>query len=234
MKNSATVITSIIALFIVTLGCSKLASVGVVNMFEADNAAKAAAAIKEKVHSDNIKVIRAEVRKNSMSITIQSPDNPRNMDEYVYEKGSVTGPKPVQAMSIGNLDMTAEKYTLTDIGDINFAAIPQTAQKAIASSGLDGGQIDLISMEDENSSTIHPKTEADKKRDAEELKKKVKEKQDECSKLTASNDCSRQLFLLQTGFANTKLELGWRIFVESPRGRKDFYAYKHGEIVDKK
>ena len=39
-----------------------------------------------------IGVIMAEVRKDSMKITIQAPDNPKNMDEYTCEKGRASGP----------------------------------------------------------------------------------------------------------------------------------------------
>src|SRR5215471_17892642 len=126
MRNFAVPTAAFLLLLSVALGCKQLANAGAVNLFQSDNAAKAAAAIKTKVGVDKVKVIRAEVRQDSMKVTVQAPDNPKNLDEYTYEKGLATGPKPVQVVSIGNLDMTADKYHVTDLADINFAAIPDT------------------------------------------------------------------------------------------------------------
>src|SRR5436190_8334890 len=137
MRNLSALCTAFVMLLAVVLGCKQLAKIGDVNLFQGDNAAKAAAAIKSKVGADHVKVIRAEVRKDSMKITVQVADNPKNMDEYTFEKGRATGPKPVQAMSFGNLEMTADKYHVTDLNDINFAAIPDTVHKAITRSGLE-------------------------------------------------------------------------------------------------
>jgi thiamine phosphate synthase YjbQ (UPF0047 family) len=173
-----------------------------------------------------------------MKITVQSPDNPRNMDEYTFEKGRASGPKPVQAMSLGNLEMTGDKYHVTDLGDINFAAIPDTVQKAIARSGLENGQVDLISMENSYAETVNPSLKADKKRKAEDLKKQIQDKIAECVK-SISNKCSDELHQLQKqqmasmlGGGERQWDLAWRLFVEGPRGRKDFYADKQGNIVD--
>src|SRR5262245_27253517 len=175
MRNLSTLCAALVVLLLAVLGCKQLASVGNTNLFEGDNAAKGAAAIKSKVGVDHVKVISAEVRKDSMKITIQAPDNPRNMDEYIYEKGRAGGPKPVQAMSLGNLEMTADKYHLTDLSDINFAAIPDTVQKAIARSGLENGKVDLISMENAYAETVNPGLKAEKKRKADELKKQIED-----------------------------------------------------------
>src|SRR3954471_9151956 len=139
MKNLATTGTAMLVVLTAMLGCKQLTNLTNVDMYQGDGAAKAAAAIKDKIGADKIGVIRAEVRKDSMKITIQAPDNPRNMDEYTYEKGRAAGPKPVQAMSFGNLEMTGDKYHVTDLADINFAAISDTAQKAIERSGLENG-----------------------------------------------------------------------------------------------
>jgi len=95
MRNLSTLCAAFIVLLLAVLGCKQLANVGEVNLFQGDHAAKAAAAIKSKVGIDHVKVISAEVRKDSMKITIQAPDNPKNMDEYTYEKGRAAGPKPV-------------------------------------------------------------------------------------------------------------------------------------------
>ncbi len=79
----------------VVLGCSSLIPRGG-NLFEGDNAAIAAAAIKKKVGTAKVRVIRGEIRPNVMKLVIQSEANPKDQDEYTYERGSVTGPEPVK------------------------------------------------------------------------------------------------------------------------------------------
>jgi hypothetical protein len=238
MKNLLTMCTAILVVLFAVLGCKQLAGVGSVNLFQGDGAAKAAAAIKTKVGVDHVKVISAEVRKDSMKITVQAPDNPKNMDEYTFEQGRAAGPKPVQAMSLGNLEMTGDKYHITDLSEINFAAIPDTVQKAITRSGLENGQVDLISMENAYAETVNPNLKAEKKRKADELKKQIQEKTTECFKSAASK-CMDELHQLQKQQMNSTMgtearqwDLAWRIFVEGPRGRKDFYADKQGNIVE--
>jgi thiamine phosphate synthase YjbQ (UPF0047 family) len=238
MRNLSTLSVGFAVLLFAVLGCKQLTRVGDVNLFQGDGAAKAADAIKSKVGTDQVKVIRAEVRKDSMKITIQAPDNPRNMDEYTFEKGRASGPKPVQAMSLGNLEMTGDKYHVTDLKDINFAAIPDTVQKAIARSGLENGEVDLISMETTYAETVHPDLKAEKKRQADELKQQILDKTNECVKTTASK-CMDELHQLQKQQMNSMMgkqerqwDLAWRIFVQGPRGRKDYYADKQGNIVD--
>jgi len=238
MRNLSTLCAALVVLLLAVLGCKQLANVGNENLFEGNNAAKAAAAIKSKVGVDQIKVISAEVRKDSMKITIQVPDNPKNMDEYTYEKGRAGGPKPVQAMSLGNLEMTGEKYHVTDLGDINFGAIPDTVQKAIARSGLENGKVDLISMENEYAETVNPGLKAEKKRKADELKQQIADKTKACFK-SMDSACMDELHQLQKQQMNSMMggekrefDLGWRLFVEGPRGRKDFYADKHGNLID--
>src|ERR1041384_1195542 len=238
MKNLAKMCTTMCVVLIAVLGCSRFLTVGNVDLFEGDNAAKAAAAIKEKIGASKIGVILAEVRKDSMKITIQAPDNPKNMDEYTFEKGRASGPKPVQALSLGNLEMTADKYHVTDLADINFAAIPDTVEKAIARSQLENGKVDLISMENAYAETVNPNLKAEKKRKADELKKQIQDKTAECFK-SAGSKCMDDLRQLQKQQMNTMMgagerqwDLAWRIFVEGPRGRKDFYADKQGNLVE--
>jgi hypothetical protein len=238
MKNLATMCTAMFVVLIAVLGCGRFSTLGNVDLYEGDNAAKAAAAIKDKIGAGKIGVIMAEVRKDSMKITIQAPDNPKNMDEYTFEKGRASGPKPVQAMSFGNLEMTADKYHLTDFSEINFAAIPETVKKAIARSGLENGRVDVISMEQEYAETTHPDLKAEKKRKSEDLKQQVQEKSKECFRTTSSK-CFDELRALQKqqqdmmmGRGERQWDLAWRLFVEGPRGRKDFYADKQGNLID--
>ena len=238
MKNLATMCTAMLVVLIAILGCSRFSTLGNVDLYEGDNAAKAAAAIKDKIGASKIGVITAEVRKDSMKITIQAPDNPKNMDEYTFEKGRASGPKPVQAMSFGKLEMTADKYHLTDFSEINFAAIPETVRKAIARSGLENGRVDVISMDQEYAETTHPDLKAEKKRKTEELKQQILDKTKECFKTTSTNcmnelrDLQKQQSDMMMGRGDRQWDLAWRIFVEGPRGRKDFYADKQGNLVE--
>ena len=228
-----------VLVLVAVLGCQRFATVGNVDLFQGDNAAKAATAIKEKIGANKIGVIRAEVRKDSMKITIQTPDNPKNMDEYTFEKGRASGPKPVQAMSFGNLEMTADKYHMTDFSEINFAAIPDTVRKAIARSELENGRVDLISMEQQYAEMTHPDLKQQRKQKSEDLKKQIEAKSKECFKASDPTGCMREVNQLRKqqtdsmiGRGERQWDLAWRIFVEGPRGRKDFYADKQGNLVD--
>src|SRR4051812_9545455 len=108
MKNKINLCLVGVCLALATLGCSKLAAVGAkVNLFEGDNAAKAADAIKAKVGGPT-NVIRVEMHSDEMKVTIQSPKNAKDIDEYTYKNGSVDGPQPVQVMQIGDLSMTGD------------------------------------------------------------------------------------------------------------------------------
>jgi hypothetical protein len=238
MKNSVTMFTATLVLLIAVLGCNKLTNLANVDMYQGDGAAKAAAAIKDKIGADKIGVIRAEVRKDSMKITIQAPDNPKNMDEYTFEKGRASGPKPVQAMSLGNLEMTGDKYHVTDFKDINFGAIPETVRQAIDRSGLENGRVDVITMDQQYAEMTHPDLKAEKKRKKDQLSQQIQDKSKECFKTTASK-CFEELTALQKQQMNSMMgkevrtwDLAWRLFVEGPRGRKDFYADKQGNLIE--
>jgi hypothetical protein len=236
MRNISALGAAFLVLLLAALGCKQLAKIGEVNLFEGDAAVKAAAAIKSKVGADKVKVIRGEIRKDSMKITIQAPDNPKNLDEYSYDKSGAKGPKPVQAASFGNLEMTADRYFLTDLSDINFAAVPDTVKAAIERSGLDKGEVDLISMENARAEMVNPAIKAEKKRKADELQKQIDEKSKECFRTFSKKACDELQALNKQHFNSSdekpQFDMAWRIFVQGPRGRKDFYADKQGKIID--
>lgn len=238
MRNPGTACTALVALAFAVLGCKQFTTGSNVNLFQGDNAVKAAAAIKAKVGVDDVKVIRAEVRKDSMKITIQVSNNPKNLDEYTFEKGRASGPKPVQAVSIGNLEMTADKYHMTDMDDINFAAIPETVRQAVARSELENGAVDLISMEHNYADVTNPSLKEERKRKTDELRKQLQDKQKECIR-SATARCIEEMRQLTKQNSEMSLnrgerqwDLAWRIFVEGPRGRKNFYADKQGNLIE--
>ncbi len=237
MKNASVSGLAIILLFTAILGCGKIGLPGNVDLFEGDNAAKAAQKIKEKVGEESIRVIRGEIRKDTMQLTIQAPNDPKNMDVYKFENGIVSGPEPVQVMRLGNLEMTADKYNPTDLSEINFEAIPGMIKNAIELSKLDEAKVDLISMDQQNSEFVNPKLKEEKKQNQEELKKQIEQKSDECfNQPTFPAKCLDELMALQdnergtSGPSETKWAFTWRLFVQGPRGRKDFWADKSGKL----
>jgi len=240
MKNVPEICSVFLVFILVGLGCSRFAIPRDVDLFEGDNAAKAIAKIKERIGADSVKVIEAAVYKNKMTITIQASGNSKNLDKYTFEKGAASGPEPVQAVSFGNLTMTADKYHLTDLSEINFAAIPDTVRKAIELSKLENAQVDVISMDQQHAELTNPKLKEDQKRGADDLDKQIREKMEECSKQsTFPEKCFDELTTLQkkktdlrSARGDAQWDLAWRIFVEGPRGRKDFWADKQGNIIE--
>lgn len=196
MKNLSTSCLGFTFVLLIGLGCGRLAVSGKVDLFEGDNAVKAAQKIKEKIGSDPVKVIRAEIRKDEMSVTIRSPKNPKDIDKYEFKNGSVSGPEPVQVITIGNAEMNGEKYQTTNIDEIGFQAIPETISRAVALSKLENADVELVSMAFEHPTHTTPQVEGQRMKRLGEV----------------------------------ELVFTWRLFVQGPRGRKDFWADKSGKL----
>ena len=60
MKNLATMCTATMVVLFAVLGCSRLGTLSNVDLYQGDGAAKAAAAIKDKIGASKIGVIMAE------------------------------------------------------------------------------------------------------------------------------------------------------------------------------
>jgi hypothetical protein len=80
---------------------------------------------------------------------------------------------------------------------------------------------------------------AEKKRKADDLQKQIEDKMNSCFKASDSSKCVSELNQLQKqqtdmrmGKAERQWDLAWRLFVEGPRGRKDYYADKQGNLID--
>ena len=243
MKNIVTAIIALAFLLIAGLGCSKLSIPGRVNLLEGDGAVKAAAAVKEKIGASTVNVIRISIRPDEMEVTIQSPKNPKEIDKYTYKNGAVTGPEPVQVFSFGDKEMTADKYQTTPIDEIGFANIPATVQRAIELSKLENGKVDLVSMDLQGVDQGSPNLKEERLKELEKLDEDLKEKQKACFKAGPEvAKCLLDLFPLDQKLKDlrsgdtigkTKLVLTWRLFVEGPRGRKDFWADKSGKLNEK-
>ena len=136
-RNHSSVLALAIVVFVV-LGCG-----GLRNMlpkegqyFEGDAAETAAAAIKNEVGKP-FKVVEIFIDGNEFRVKAQNPDNPRNVDEYRYAAGFVTGPTPVQ---LNGLIDNPEKSSFP-FDEIDFAAIPKFCKEALTRADLEGGKI---------------------------------------------------------------------------------------------
>jgi hypothetical protein len=196
--NKALAFLSVSALFLSSLGCSMLQKMTKVDMFEGDNAVKAAQAIKDKVGAE-VQVIRTEIRRDRMSVTIRSPKNPKDMDQYTYQNGRVSDPEPVQVMQMGDLAMTGDKYQTTNIDEIGFANLAATVAKAKELSKLEDAKVETVTMAYEHPTHTNPPKPGERMKPLGEV----------------------------------TLVFTWRLFVEAPRGRKDFWADKSGKLNEK-
>ena len=244
MKNLSTSCLVIAAILLCVMGCRKFGMHGKINLLEGDNAARGAAKIKQTIGAETLNVIRAEIRPHTIEITVQAPNNPKNLDVYTYTyndgdyDGTVSGPAPVKVVTTGNTEMTADKYNATNIDEIDFLAIPATVKKAIELSQLENGDVDLIWMVQESAERTNPKIKEDRQREIDAVSKEVSDKQKQCDKDVAKTaQCMEEVgellkkqMSLTFDHGKTIRVLTWRIFVEGPRGRKDFWADKKGNI----
>lgn len=209
------------------------------NLFEGDNALKAANAIKDKVGGP-VNVIRVEMHSDELEITIQSPKNPKDIDKWTYKNGSVTGPEPVQVMSIGNATMTGDKYDVTPIDDIGWTNVPATIKKALDLSNLENAKVNLISMDGQYPETADPSLKEDREKKISDMQKQNDEFGKNCVK-QSNPECLKEMMDRQKEIIDLKMRkserkafvLTWRLFVEGPRGRKDFWAKKDGTLNEK-
>jgi hypothetical protein len=104
--------------------------------FEGDSAQKAATAIREKIGKP-FNVAEVFIDQDEFRVHAQNPNNLKNLDEYKYVGGFVTGPNPVKLNALNeNLDKSVFPFD-----EINFAAIPEFARAAVEKSGIEGAKI---------------------------------------------------------------------------------------------
>ena len=189
------------------------------NLFEGTNAQDASERIRQKTGADSVKVSHIEIRQDRLTIAIQDPNKPKNLDEYTYSNGAVTGPKPVETLVVGEQEFTADKKRLFDLGDINFGVIPEVCRKAAERAQIEDGKVELISI-DWNSAQLT--------RSAEE-QKRFKAEMDKLYQ--AEFDRGGDPFAVKKRELND-LAITWRIWVKGPRITKDFYADAHGNLAN--
>jgi hypothetical protein len=169
-----------------------------VDPLEGSNPTMAAEKLKEKIGSGS-RVISVEIRRDRMEITVRSEKDPKDIDKYKFVNGSIHGPEPVQVLTLGDLEMSGDKYQTVSMDEIAWDAIPETIGRAVELSRLEDARVHLISMEfNHPMHTTPPKP-------GERLKH----------------------------LGEVKLVFTWRLFVESPRGRKDFWADISGKLNEK-
>ena len=127
-----------LAILFTVLGCG-----GLKNMlpkkgqyFDGDAAQTAAQAISDKIGKP-FKVVEIFVDEDEFRVQAQDPNNPKNVDEYKYVAGFVTGPTPVQ---LGGMVDNAEKSSYP-FDDIDFAAVPKFCKEALERADIEGGKI---------------------------------------------------------------------------------------------
>ena len=138
MKNFRSGWLSASLLLFVVLGCG-----GLRNMipkkgqyFEGDSAQKAAQAIKDKIGKP-FKVVEIFIDEDEFRVQAQDPAKPKNVDEYKYVAGFVTGPTPVQ---LGGMVDDAEKSSFP-FDEIDFTAVPKFCKAALERADIEGGKI---------------------------------------------------------------------------------------------
>lgn len=206
---------AIALLILVVLGCRSLPGAKM-NMFESTNAADGAKKIKDKLGVDNVKISRMEIREDRMSIVVQDPAKPKNFDEYTYEKGSVSAPKPVPALTLGNQEFTADKSRLFDLNDVNLGMVPDVCRKAAEKAQIEEGKCEIISVDWESARWTRSKEENDKK--ADERRQRL---------LSGKGDALKSI---TEGLSD--LVVTWRVWIRGPRSTKDFWVDSKGTVWD--
>ena len=139
MKKPITNCVALVLLMCVVLGCGRLGVLFDRNSFlEGDKAQTAAKAIREKIGKP-FNVTEVFIDKNEFRVHAQDPNNPKNLDEYKYIGGFVSGPTPVK------LNENLEKSSFP-FDEINFAAIPEFTREAIEKSGIADAKIYRITF----------------------------------------------------------------------------------------
>jgi hypothetical protein len=218
-QNIRTALTLLGLVGLLGLGCKSLPGAKM-NMFEGTNALDGAAKIKAKLGVNNVKVHRMSIREDKMEIVVQDPNKPKNFDEYIYEKGAVSGPKPVEALVLGNQEFTADKSRLFDLDEANLGAVADVCGKAVERAKVEEGKCEIISINWESARWTRSKEENDKKY-AEAKEEKLRKAR------TGKLDFNEQL---RKDFSD--LAVTWRVWIKGPRATKDFWVDLKGNVWD--
>ena len=138
MKNRVNILLAMVPLLVVVIACSSLKNLVPAKgqFFTGDTAQKAATAVKDKIGKP-FKVIEIFIDDDEFRVQAQDPNNPKNVDEYKYVAGFVTGPSPVKLSGM-NDDVDKSSFPFDEI---DFSAIPKFSKEAIDKSGIEGAKI---------------------------------------------------------------------------------------------
>lgn len=137
MKKMTANCSALVVLMGVVLGCGRLGALSDRrSFFESDKAQTAAKAIREKIGKP-FNVTEVFIEKTEFRVQAQDPNNPKNLDEYKYIGGFISGPTPVKLNALNN-DLSKSSFPFDEI---NFAAIPEFSREAIEKSGISDAQI---------------------------------------------------------------------------------------------
>ena len=212
-------ILTMTVLVLIVLGCKSLPGAKM-NMFEGANAQEGAAKVKAKLGVDNVKVSRIEIHEDRLSVVVQDPGKPKNFDEYTYEKGSLSGPKPVPALTLGNQEFTADKSRLFDLSEVNLGLVPDVCRKAVEKSQVEDGKCENISIDWQSARWTRSKEENDRLAAA---------KSEEVQKQLRSGKYDAMKSIRESG---GDLVVTWRVWIRGPRATKDFWVDSEGTVWD--
>ncbi len=206
---------------LLVLGCKLAGLPGAkVNMFEGTNAADGAAKIAKKLGVADPRVKDIEIHEDRIEITVQDPAKPKNFDAYTYEKGVVTGPKPIESLVLGNQELTADKMKLFNLSEVNLAAIPATCKQAAERAQVEDGKPELITIDWQVTAMRWTKAEKEKKR---------QEEREEFLRQSRSGKMGDPIASLTR---QRELAVTWRIYIKGPHMTKDLWADEKGNLFE--
>jgi hypothetical protein len=178
-------------------------------MFEGTAADDFARQVRTKLGVDDLKARRIEIRRDRMSIVVQDPANPKNGDEYIWDRDGFKGPKPVETLGVGS------QAILFPLKDVALNLVPEVCRKTEEHAEIEGGKCDSISVDWQSPRWTRTKEESERigKEKANEREKKIR---------AGTYD----------GWTPSDLVVTWRIYVKGPRATKDFWVDAKGNIFD--
>lgn len=216
------ILFSLLGLLLLVATSCKLSSLpgAKLNMFAGTTAQDGATKIKKKLGVDDLRVKYVEIHEDRMQITVQDPAKPKNFDEYTYD-GTVKGPRPVEALVLGNQEFTADKSRLFSLNEINFAAIPETCRQAAERAQIEDGKAELISIDWQSASLRLTK---------EQKEKQQQEDRDKFLEQSRSGKMDDPMNAIRKRFGD--LAVTWRVYIKGPHMSKDFWADAKGNLFE--
>jgi len=91
-----------------------------------------------------LKGVEMEIYPDRVSLKAQDPKNPTHMDEYTYQAGAVSAPKPI-AISGGELQHLGSK--LFDVNAIDYSKVPFMVQDTLNVTSVEDGKVIYLFIE---------------------------------------------------------------------------------------